>query len=344
MTSSVLAVGLWCSSSDRAWSWTPRPYVGAWAIVAGLLALAVWWARRGRRDQARLAADLAAGEARMAETELGMARSRLRREPTRSAEGSSYGHEVGTNRTRSIALVIGAIGLWSVLDWPLATLGAGYLATAQLIRQVVMVMVVAPLLLFACPAGLAIRLVGWGKRLTLLRWTARPIFAVPFAATSLVVVCAPTVLDTLVRTPYGAFGMDIVWMLAGFVLWMPVQCPHPGVRRLVGAGALTYLIGQSVVPVLPGFFMTWADFPIYRTYELAPRVFQGFTAVQDQQTAAAVLQVGGMSLLWLQIAYRFLKWGYEQIGVDRDGLIRDGRFAPVPSSSSTPTPEDGLTA
>ena len=80
-----------------------------------------------------------------------------------------------------------------------------------------------------------------------------------------------------------------------------------------------YLIGQSIVPVIPGFFMTWADFPIYSTYDLAPRAIAGFDAVQDQQAAAAVLQVGGMVLLWVQIAYRFLTWGYAQMAEDRAG-------------------------
>lgn len=279
----------WCSATRQNWTWTPRPYVGSSIIVAAVLALALWWVVRGRHTDTIVAA-----------------RGGPAAEPI-----------AGTNAGRTAALVVGVVGLWAVIDWPLATLGAGYLATAQMTRQVLMVMVVAPLLLFACPAPLAVRLVGWGRRLTVLRWSARPIVAVPVAALSLILVNAPAVVDPLVKTTYGSFLIDGIWTLAGFILWMPVQCPHPGVRRLTGAAALTYLIGQSIVPVLPGFFMTWADFPIYSTYELAPRVFAGFDAVNDQQTAAAILQVGGMVLLWVQISYRFLKWGYEQMNQDR---------------------------
>jgi len=341
VTAPVLAVGFWCSSSDKTWTWTPQPYVGAWVIVAAVVGLAIWWSVRGRHSDPLLAARAAsavaspsAGPPTSTSTStsasgpgnpvpaalVSAANARPRgavraRNSDLSADGPPA--ETGSNTTRSVALVLGALGLWACLDWPLATLGAGYLATAQLIRQVLMVMVVAPLLLFACPGPLAVRLTGWGRRLTVLRWTARPIVAVPVAAVTLVVVNAPAFVDPLLRTPYGAFAMDIGWMAAGFVLWMPVQCPHPAVRRLTGAGALTYLIAQSIVPVLPGFFMTWADFPIYRTYELAPRVFSGFDAVVDQQSAAAVLQVGGTVLLWVQISYRFLKWGYEQMESDR---------------------------
>jgi cytochrome c oxidase assembly factor CtaG len=297
LNASVLAIGLWCSSSDRTWSWTPQPYLGAWVIVASVVGLSVWWAKRGS-----LADPLVAARALVPSTT-----------PDKWTGRPTEPSEEGTHRTRTIAFTLGVLGLWACLDWPLATLGAGYLATAEMLRQIIFVMVVAPLLLFACPAPLAARLVGWGKRLTVLRWASRPIVAIPVAATSLVLVNAPAIVDPLLRTPGGAFAMDLGWVTAGLVLWMPVQCPHPGVRRLTGPGALTYLIAQSIVPVLPGFFMTWANFPIYATYELAPRAIAGFDAVLDQQTAAAVLQVGGMVLLWLQISYRFIHWAQLQM-------------------------------
>ncbi|MEO6989328.1 MAG: cytochrome c oxidase assembly protein [Aquihabitans sp.] len=221
--------------------------------------------------------------------------------------------DAGSSTGRTVALVFGALLLWAVLDWPLAALGAGYLATAQMARQIIMVMLIAPLLLFAIPASLAVRVVGTGRGLSVLRLVARPIFAVPVAAFILLVFNTPVMVDPLLKTPYGAFAMDFAWLLAGFTLWMPVQCPHPAVRRLEGPAAMVYLIGQSIVPILPGFFMTWSDFPIYSTYEFAPRVFAGFDALTDQNAAAATLQVGGMFLLWAQIAYRFLKWGHDQM-------------------------------
>ena len=278
----------WCSSTRQVWNWTPKPYVGAAAIILALFAAAVWWKVRGR-----------------------------------STTTDDYGdHTVltevkGSSTGRTIALVCGALGLWAVLDWPLATLGAGYLASAQMIRQITMVMVVAPLLLFAVPPQLAVKVFGWGFGRSLLQLMSRAGFAVPVAAGTLILVNAPTVADPLLKTPYGSFVLDLFWVIAGFALWMPVQCPHPGVRRLTGGTALVYLIAQSIVPVLPGFFMTWSDYPIYSTYELAPRVFDGFDAVTDQQTAAAILQVGGMVLLWLQLSYRFLSWGNQQMEANR---------------------------
>lgn len=282
----------WCSSTRQVWDWTPRPYLGALIIVWTVLGVAGWWRQRGRYTSA------------------------LGPDGTTAADGSASPGErqpVPAGKGRTTALVVGALLLWAVLDWPLATLGAGYLASAQMTRQIVMVLVVAPLLLFACPPELAVRAIGWGRRLRVLRIIARPWFGIGFAAVTLLTVNAPAVVDPLVASPFGAFVMDGMWVSAGFVLWMPVQCPHPGVRRLSGGAALVYLIGQSIVPVLPGFFMTWADLPIYRTYELAPRAIPGFDARTDQQAAAAILQIGGMVLIWIQISYRFLKWMITQM-------------------------------
>lgn len=266
----------WCSATRKTWTWTPKPYVGAWVIVASLVGLAIWWVAKGRHKRGELA-------------------------------------DTGSSTGRTVALVFGVLLLWAVLDWPLAALGAGYLASAQMARQIIMVMLIAPLLLFAMPPSLAVRAVGSGRGLRVLRLFARPVFAVPVAGFLLLLFNTPLMVDPLLKTPYGAFAMDFAWIVAGFTLWMPVQCPHPEVRRLEGPAAMVYLIGQSIVPILPGFFMTWSDFPIYSTYEFAPRVFAGFDALTDQNAAAATLQVGGMFLLWAQIAYRFLKWGQDQM-------------------------------
>lgn len=282
-------MGWWCSSTKQVWTWTPKPYLGAMLIIAGLVGVGVWWTLRGKQ----------------------------RLEPLDESGHAVLAEVRGSGRGRTVAFVFGALGLWAVLDWPLATLGAGYLASAQMIRQIVMVMAVAPLLLFACPPALAVRIVGWGFRLKVLRVTATPFFAVPFAALSLILVNSPTVADPLLASQFGSFAMDLVWIAAGFVLWMPVQCPHPGVRRLQGGPAFIYLIGQSIVPVLPGFFMTWSDDPIFSTYELAPRVFNGFSAVNDQSAAAAILQIGGMVFLWVQLSYRFISWGQRQMDANQ---------------------------
>ena len=49
------------------------------------------------------------------------------------------------------------------------------------------------------------------------------------------------------------------------------------------------------------------DYPLYRTYELAPRV-ANFGALEDQQLAGAFMKVGNIPIIWAVIAVMFVRW------------------------------------
>jgi cytochrome c oxidase assembly factor CtaG len=72
--------------------------------------------------------------------------------------------------------------------------------------------------------------------------------------------------------------------------------------------------------MIPGGFLTFSSFPLYRTNELAPRI-HNFAALNDQQTAGAIMKVGNIPIVWTVIAVLFFKWA----ALDRDG-------PPVPAS------------
>ena len=85
----------WCSNDGSNWSWTWKPYIGAWAIVA---VVAVWLWRSG-----------------------------------------AFRSEVPARR--KISLALGLVLILGGTDWPLSTLGAGYVVSAQMVRQVLIVMI-----------------------------------------------------------------------------------------------------------------------------------------------------------------------------------------------------------
>ncbi|MFN8051993.1 MAG: cytochrome c oxidase assembly protein [Acidimicrobiales bacterium] len=208
---------------------------------------------------------------------------------------------------RRIAAGIGVFLLLGGTDWPLATLGAGYIVSAQMVRQVLIVMIACPLLLFGAPASLGEWLSATPKRLRVVKLVTNPLFALLTSVTLLVLVSAPVVVDPLLTSQVGSFVLDLAWISAGFLIWMPVQPPTPMTPRLTGPVAIVYLIGVSVAPLPVAFFMTWSEFPIYRVYDLAPRVWLSFDAKADQELAAAIFQVAGGIVIWIQIAVRFVR-------------------------------------
>ena len=71
---------------------------------------------------------------------------------------------------------------------------------------------------------------------------------------------------------------------------------------------MTYLfLAMGIVPAVPAGFLTFASFPLYATYELAPRV-HGLAADTDQQMAGLIMKLGGIPIVWGTIAVMMVKW------------------------------------
>lgn len=212
---------------------------------------------------------------------------------------------------RRIALTLGLFLLLAGTDWPLAKLGAGYVVSAQMVRQVMIVMIACPLLLFGAPESLGRWIEASEARRRVLRALTYPLVALGGSVILLVGVSAPVIVDPLMKSQLGSFALDVAWISAGFLIWLPVQPPRPLEPRLRSVIAIVYLIGVSVAPLPVAFFMTWSDYPIYSVYELAPRVWLSFSAKDDQELAAAIFQVAGGLVIWMQIAVRFVRMAGE---------------------------------
>jgi len=79
-------------------------------------------------------------------------------------------------------------------------------------------------------------------------------------------------------------------------------------------GKIVYLfLAMGVVPAIPAGFMTFASFPLYAIYELAPRV-HNIGATTDQQLAG-LMKLGGIPIIWGSIVIIMMRWS-EQSGKD----------------------------
>ena len=62
--------------------------------------------------------------------------------------------------------------------------------------------------------------------------------------------------------------------------------------------------------------MVFSDYPLYATYELAPRV-AGIAAGSDQQTAGLIMKAGADPLLWIAMAIVFFRWQRAEEAAER---------------------------
>jgi len=216
----------------------------------------------------------------------------------------------GDDPRRPLAFVAGWLVLWIASDWPLGTLGSGYLASAHMVQYLLYTQVAAPLLVVGLSEPMLRRALARTHTTELMRAACRPVAAAVIFNVVLIGTHAPVSVDALRASQAGSFMLDGLWLLSGVILWLPICGALDEVRPSYPARALLLFLGAGVVPMIPGGFLTFADHPLYGVYELAPRV-GGFDAASDQQLAGVLMKLGSVPLIWPVIGVLFARWARE---------------------------------
>lgn len=270
----------WCSAANgAAWTWAWQPYVGAWLLVLVLMGSYL------------------------------LSLARLTRHGT-GPKGQA------ASRAQVMSFTFGVLALWLAIDWPIGALGAGYLVSVHTIQFLLIALVAPPLLLLGTPARLLQLILRRRPLRMTARWLGRAAVAAGLFNGVLILTHLPPVVDGLGQTQAGSFAMDLAWLAAGLVLWWPVCSPLPELPPLSYPRRIVYLVVQTFLPTVPAAFLTFADYPLYRLYELAPRV-AGISAGTDQQVAGVIMKVGGDLILWAAIAVAFFAWQRENAAAER---------------------------
>jgi putative membrane protein len=215
------------------------------------------------------------------------------------------------DRRKMWLFVLGMVAFWLASDWPVGVLGAGYLASAHMLQFLLYTLVSAPLLLLGIPDWLARRALG--RLRPAFVWLGRtPVVCAIVYNLMLVTTHAPGTVEVLRRSQLGSFAMDLIWILAGVILWLPVISPLPEGRVASAWPKMLYLfLATAVVAVIPASLLTFSTTPVYALYELAPRI-GSLTAREDQQIAGILMKLATIPVVWGTIAVLWFKYAQQE--------------------------------
>ncbi len=262
----------WCSAQGTAWSWSWQPYPGVWILVALLIGGYVTALRRRS------------------------GRPRPRPHPHPPARPLEL-----------VAFALGVLTFWLAADWPIGPLGAGYLVSVNTLRYLLFALVAPPLLIGGTPTWLLRAVLRPAQAARLVRFLSRPLIAFVIFNTVLVATHLPTIVDSLAGSQLGSFTVDMAWFVSGLIFWWPVLGPLPELGQLSYPARLVYLIMNVFIPTIPAAFLTFADYPIYALYELAPRI-GNLSATADQQLAGLTMKVVGGFIIFGTASVLFFRW------------------------------------
>jgi putative membrane protein len=188
------------------------------------------------------------------------------------------------------------VALVVALTWPLADLATHWSLTALVLQRVILMLAAAPLLLL----GLPYDVVGWLTRPApvdaLLTRCARPAVAVAVVTVLGVGSMLPVVVRGSANSAAVRGIVDVLVLVAGLVLWLPVLSRVPGVLRVRPVVRFVYLVFQAVVPAFLSFLYIFGRHPYYGTFLRSKQVVH-LRPLNDQQVAGFVSKLSMLFVL-----------------------------------------------
>jgi putative membrane protein len=276
--------------------WRFQPHIEVWMVVAGVVALGLYVARV-------IAPKVPA---------------------------SARSNEPAITRAQKAWFALGVVLLWLAADWPLHDLAEEYLYWLHMVQHLVLTLVMPPVFWLATPRWLARLVVPESSRgYRVLSRLARPVPAAVIFNALVVASHWTTLVNTSVESAPVHYSVHLVLVSGAFLMWIPVCGPWPE-WRLGPAGTCVYLFIQSIIPTVPGAWLTMAEYPVYSVYDRPFRLW-GISAVIDQQYAGLVMKLAGGAYLWALIIVIFFRWALANERDDRRiNLVRleDGIDSP----------------
>ena len=226
-------------------------------------------------------------------------------------------------RLNKVCFVAGVGLLWLMTDWPVHDIGEQRLFLVHMTQHLVLTLVVAPLMLLATPEWLARLVLGRGRVDRWVHKLARPVPAAVLFNGLVLLTHWQTVVNTAADNGLFHYGVHTALMLSALLFWMAVVGPLPELRIAMPAQML-YLFIASIIPTVPGAWLTFAEGAVYSSYDKPDRLFD-LSVTTDQQAAGLIMKLGGGTYLWVLIATIFFVWANRHDRADRQGYVPSER-------------------
>jgi len=216
--------------------------------------------------------------------------------------------------------------LWFASDWPVHDLAEERLYAAHMFQHLLLSFIVPAMALLGTPTWLARLLVGSGRGYRVVRALTRLIPATLIFNSVVLLTHAPFAVTASVENPLLHYGIHVLVVGSGLIMWMGVCGPLPELRFRMPV-QMAHLFLQSLIPVVPAGWLTFAEGVVYKVYDTPYRMW-GLTAVEDQQLAGVIMKVAGSTFLWAVIIVLFARWVERSQGDERARGIAPDRRAP----------------
>ncbi len=246
----------------------------------------------------------------------------------------------------------GVAVLWLASDWPMHDVGENYLYLVHMVQHLLLTLVLPPLILLGTPEWLARLVIGERSASVWIKRFCRPVVAGVAYNAMILLVHWPAVVNNSVKYAALHFTLHVLLVLTATAMWMSVCGPIPEWRQSLPS-QMVYLFLMSVIPTVPGAWLTFASGAVYKAYDIPQRMGH-ISVTSDQQAAGLIMKLAGGTYLWTLITMLFFRWANrheeaERLGrrvTERDVLTWENvaeefeRLGPAPAENTRPQTVD----
>lgn len=216
--------------------------------------------------------------------------------------------------------VFGLLLLWAVIDWPVHDIGEEYLYLVHMTQHLVLTLVVPPVMLLATPSWLARLVLGDGRVNSVVRRMARPVPAGLLFNALVLLSHWQVLVNQASANGLLHYAIHTTLVAAALLFWLPV-CGPLRELRISAPAQMIYLFVASIVPTVPGAWLTFAEGAVYSVYDIPARLW-GISVTNDQQVAGLLMKLVGGSYLWVLITVIFFRYAASsERGEDPDDVL-----------------------
>jgi len=210
--------------------------------------------------------------------------------------------------TQVACFTAGVLIMFGALNGPIHDLSDYYLFSAHMVQHLLLTLIMAPLLLVGLPAFLVRPLLKYRAVYATARALTSPI--VGFAVYNAVMVGwhLPQFYNWALEDHNVHIVQHLMFIASAVMVWWPVADPVPELSRFPTPMRMLFLFALGIPMAVISALITLAAAPLYTFYEAAPRVFEGISALDDQQIGGLIMWVPGMMVYWAAITIIFFRW------------------------------------
>ena len=200
--------------------------------------------------------------------------------------------------------IAGVAVLWLASDWPIHDIAEDYLYSVHMVQHLLLTLVMPPMFLLATPEWLARLILGKGSFNRFLHRIARPVPAALLFNVLTALTHWAFIVNNSVEHGWLHYSLHTTLVTAALITWMPVCGPLPELRiSYLNRGI--YLFLMSIIPTIPGAWLTVSSGVLYQVYNRPERLW-GVDVLNDQQAAGIMMKIGGGTYLWALILLTFI--------------------------------------